>query len=212
MNEVIKAIIERRSVRKYTDEPVSREELDQIIEAGLYAASARNRQDVIIVAVTNREVRDRLSRANCEIGGWTESTDPFFGAPAVLIVLADKQFPNHVYDGSLVIGNMMLAATPWGWAAAGSTGQGRSSRQRSINSSSGSLASRETGRASATASWATWPATRRKHPAASPTGCITWNKKKEEPRLLSGCQHFADSLSSKHGSFGKSSHVCADQT
>lgn len=110
MNEVLKAIRERRSVRRYTDEPVSREALDQIIEAGLYAASARNRQDVIIIAVTNRELRDRLSRANCEIGGWTESPDPFFGAPAVLVVLADKQFPNHVYDGSLALGNMMLAA------------------------------------------------------------------------------------------------------
>ncbi len=110
MNEVMKAILERRSVRKYTEEPVSREDLDQIVEAGLWAASGRNRQDVIILAVTDKELRDRLSRANCEIGGWTESADPFFGAPAVLVVLADKQCPNHVYDGSLVIGNMMLAA------------------------------------------------------------------------------------------------------
>ncbi len=82
--------------------------LDQIIKAGTYAATGKNHQSPIIIAVTNKEVRDRLSKINAEIMG--TKTDPFYGAPVVLIVLAEKQFPTYVYDGSLVIGNMMLAA------------------------------------------------------------------------------------------------------
>ena len=110
MNEVIKALKERRSIRKFKPDMPKKEDLEQIIEAGLYAASAMGKQSTIIVAVTNKELRDRLSVSNCKIGGWKEGFDPFYGAPAILIVLADKNWPNRVYDGSLVMGNMMLAA------------------------------------------------------------------------------------------------------
>ncbi len=110
MNEIIKAMIERRSIRKFKPDMPSREDLDQIVEAGLWAASSRDRQSSIIVVITNRELRDRLSAINCKIGGWDESVDPFYGGPAVLLVLSDKSNANLVYDGSLVIGNMMLAA------------------------------------------------------------------------------------------------------
>lgn len=110
MNEIIKAMKERRSIRKFRPEMPAKKELEQIIEAGLYAANAMGKQAVITVAVTDKEVRDRLSAANCKIGGWKEGFDPFYGAPAVLIVLADKEWANRVYDGSLVMGNMMLAA------------------------------------------------------------------------------------------------------
>ena len=110
MNEVIKAIKERRSIRKFKHDMPPKEDLEQIIEAGLYAASGMNKQAVITIAVTNKELRDRLSELNCKIGGWQEGFDPFYGAPVILIVLADKNWVNHVYDGSLVIGNMMLAA------------------------------------------------------------------------------------------------------
>ena len=110
MNEVMKAMIERRSIRSFKPDQVPAEALDQIIEAGLYAASGRNKQAAIIVAVTNKELRDRLSAANREIGGFPEGMDPFYGAPAVLIVLGDKNWPTSIYDGSLVMGNMMLAA------------------------------------------------------------------------------------------------------
>ena len=110
MNEIIKAMEERRSIRKFKPEMPRKEDLDQIIEAGLYAASARGQQSAIIVAVTNRELRDKISADNCKIGGWDEGFDPFYGAPAILIVLADKNWANRVYDGSLVMGNMMLAA------------------------------------------------------------------------------------------------------
>ena len=87
MNQVIQAMKERRSIRAYTDEMPSREQIDQVIEAGLWAASGMNTQGPIIVAVTNRELRDRLSRMNAEVMGATDR-DPFYGAPVVLVVLA----------------------------------------------------------------------------------------------------------------------------
>jgi nitroreductase len=108
MNEVLKNIETRRSVRSYKPDMIPQDILDQIIKAGTYAATGKNHQSPIIIAVTNKEVRDKLSKINAEIMG--TKTDPFYGAPVVLIVLAEKQFPTYVYDGSLVIGNMMLAA------------------------------------------------------------------------------------------------------
>ena len=110
MNDIIKAMEERRSIRKFKAEMPKKEDLEQIIEAGLYAANGMGKQAVITVAVTNKELRDKISKANCEIGGWKEGFDPFYGAPAILIVLAQKDWVNRVYDGSLVMGNMMLAA------------------------------------------------------------------------------------------------------
>lgn len=110
MNEIIKAMEERRSIRKFKPDAVDRALISQVTEAGLYAASAMGRQGVITVAVTDKALRDRISDANRRIGGWGESFDPFYGAPVILIVLADKNSPNRVYDGSLVMGNLMLAA------------------------------------------------------------------------------------------------------
>ena len=110
MNEIIRAMEERRSIRKFKPDMPSKEDLEQIIEAGLYAANGKGRQSTIIVAVTNKELRDKISALNCKIGGWQEGFDPFYGAPAMLIVLAEKDWPNRVYDGSLVMGNLMLAA------------------------------------------------------------------------------------------------------
>ena len=109
MNEVIQAMKERRSVRAYTDEVPSRALIDEVVEAGLWAASGMNRQGPIIVAVTDRALRDRLSAMNAEVIG-DLSRDPFYGAPVVLVVLAPRDQANRVYDGSLVMGNLMLAA------------------------------------------------------------------------------------------------------
>ena len=109
MNEVIRAMEERRSIRAYPDEVPSKEQVEAVIEAGLWAASGMDRQGSIIVAVTNRELRDRLSAMNAEVMG-RPGTDPFYGAPVVLVVLAPREQPNRVYDGSLVMGNLMLAA------------------------------------------------------------------------------------------------------
>lgn len=110
MNDVIKAMQERRSIRRFKPDMPEKKALEQIIEAGLYAANGMGKQATITIAVTNKELRDKLSAVNCKIGGWKDGFDPFYGAPAILIVLADKNWANHVYDGSLVMGNMMLAA------------------------------------------------------------------------------------------------------
>ncbi|MBQ9461629.1 MAG: nitroreductase [Clostridia bacterium] len=110
MNEVIKAITGRRSIRAFVPKEVPKELVDEIINAGTFAASGRGSQSAIIIAVTDKETRDRLSEANRKIGGWNEGFDPFYGAPVVLIVLADRSRPTYIYDGSLVMGDLMLAA------------------------------------------------------------------------------------------------------
>lgn len=110
MNEIVQSMLERRSIRRYKPDPVPKEALEQIIAAGTYAASGMGRQSPIIIAVTNRAERDKLSGLNRKIGGWDSGFDPFYGAPAVLIVLARKDCPTYIYDGSLALGNMMLAA------------------------------------------------------------------------------------------------------
>lgn len=108
-----KAILEcmetRRSVRAYLPNAVSEEKLERILRAGLYAASGMGRQSAMILCVTDKALRDRLMRMNAAIMG-TPEKDPFYGAPCVLVVLADRSIPTAVYDGSLVLGNMMLAA------------------------------------------------------------------------------------------------------
>ena len=110
MNEVIKAMKERRSIRRFKPEMPAKEDLAEILEAGLYAASGMGRQPVVTIAITNKEQRDKLSEINRKIGGWREGFDPFYGAPVILAVLADKAYPTYKYDGSLVMGNLMLAA------------------------------------------------------------------------------------------------------
>ncbi len=102
-------MIARRSIRKFKPDMVPQDIIDQIIEAGTYAATGMNKQAPIIIAVTNKALRDELSKVNAQIMG--RDVDPFYGAPVVLIVLADKNAaPTYVYDGSLVMGNLMLAA------------------------------------------------------------------------------------------------------
>lgn len=108
MSEVINNMKTRRSIRKYKPDMIPEDVLNRIIEAGTYAATGMGKQSPIIIAVTNKEIRDKFSKMNAEIRG--VDSDPFYGAPVVLIVLADKARPTYVYDGSLVMGNLMLAA------------------------------------------------------------------------------------------------------
>lgn len=115
MNEVLNAILTRRSVRSYKPDPVPEDVLERILTAGQYAATGMNRQSPIILAVTNKAMRDKLSAMNAEIMG--SSGDPFYGAPVVLVVLANKAAPTYIYDGSLVMGNLMLAAHAEGLAS-----------------------------------------------------------------------------------------------
>lgn len=108
MNETIKNIIDRRSVKRFKPDMIPAEIIDEIVKAGTYAATGRGLQSPIIIEITDKALRDRLSKMNAEIMG--ADIDPFYGAPVVLVVLADKNVPTRVYDGSLVMGNLMLAA------------------------------------------------------------------------------------------------------
>lgn len=108
MNDVLKCLQERRSCRSYQPDPIPQDVLDQILTAGTYAATGMGRQSPIMIAVTDRATRDRLSRLNAAIMG--TDGDPFYGAPVVVIVLADRSVPTYLYDGSLVMGNLMNAA------------------------------------------------------------------------------------------------------
>ena len=109
MNPVLEAIETRRSVRAYKSDMVPKELIDQVIHAGLCAASGMNFQDSIIVAVTDPELRAQLVEMNRAVIGPNAGPDPFYGAPVVLIVLVAAERAS-IYDGSMVIGNMMLAA------------------------------------------------------------------------------------------------------
>lgn len=107
-NEVLNAIKTRRSIRKYKAEQITDEQLDAILEAGTYAATGMGKQSPVIVVVQKPELIAKLSKMNAAVMGTT--SDPFYGAPTVLIVLADPERGTYVEDGSLVMGNLMLAA------------------------------------------------------------------------------------------------------
>ena len=101
MNETLEVLKRRRSCRKFKPDMVEEDKLAKIIEAGTYAPTGMNKQSPIIIAITNKEMRDK---------------DPFYGAPVVLVVLAKKDVMTYVYDGSLVMGNMLIAAESLGVA------------------------------------------------------------------------------------------------
>lgn len=109
MNTVLSCLETRRSIRDYkADKIPSQTLIDQIIKAGTYAPTGRGLQSPIIIAITNKGIRDKLSKLNAKVLGTT--SDPFYGAPIVLLVLADKDRPTYLYDGSLVMGNLLNAA------------------------------------------------------------------------------------------------------
>lgn len=115
MNEVIRSMIERRSCRKFQDRQVDEAALQEILEAGTYAASGMGRQSPILVAVQDPEQVALLSKLNAAVMG--SDKDPFYGAPMVVVVLADSSVRTCIEDGSLVIGNLMLAASTLGVAS-----------------------------------------------------------------------------------------------
>lgn len=117
MNETLKVLETRRSCRNFKPDMISEEELQAIIKAGTYAPTGMGKQSPLIIAVTNKELRDQIAEENRKIGGWKEGFDPFYGAPVILIVLANKACPTYVYDGSLVLGNLMNAAESLGVAS-----------------------------------------------------------------------------------------------
>ena len=114
MNETLRIIKERRSCKRFKPDMIPEEDLKKIIEAGTWAPSGKGLQSAIILAVTNKEVINKLKEENRKAMGVGEEYDPFYGAPVVLVVLAKKDVFTHVYDGSLVIGNMLIAAESLG--------------------------------------------------------------------------------------------------
>lgn len=115
-NEVLQAIQTRASVKGFQSTPVPEADLQAIVEAGLRAPSGLNKQSPIILVVTDPATVKELSTLNAGKDPFFRA-DPFYGAPAVLVVLADKSVPTYLYDGSLVMGNMLLAAHAIGLGA-----------------------------------------------------------------------------------------------
>lgn len=109
MNETLKTLETRRSIRGFDANKMPTDELiAQVVKAGEYAPTGRGLQSPRIVVITNKAVRDRLSELNAQVLG-TQS-DPFYDAPVILLVLANREYPTYLYDGSLVMGNLMNAA------------------------------------------------------------------------------------------------------
>ena len=113
MNETLTTLKTRRSIRRYRPEQVRPETLDTILEAGTYAPSGMGKQSAVMVVVQKPDTIALLSRLNAEIQG-NPGTDPFYGAPTVVVVLGDGEKLNWLQDGSLVMGNLMTAAAALG--------------------------------------------------------------------------------------------------
>ena len=113
MNETLKVLKERRSIRRYKAEQIKNEELNAILESGTWAPTGMGKQSPVMVVVQDRETIAYMSKLNAEIMGKPD-TDPFYGAPTVVVVLADSTNANWVRDGSLVMGNLMNAAASLG--------------------------------------------------------------------------------------------------
>ena len=114
-NSVLKAIHERRSCRKYKPEQITDEELHTVLEAGTYAPTGMGRQDPYIVAIQQKEMKEQIIRMNAEVMG--SPTNPFYEAPTLILVFGPTNWKNHIQDGSLVLGTMMLAAHSIGLAS-----------------------------------------------------------------------------------------------
>ncbi len=117
MNEVLKALKERRSCRSYLSGMVPQEKLESIVEAGLCAPSGHGRESTKILVVKNKALRDQLADINARAGNFPEGMDPFYGAPVVLVVLGESTWPTFMNDATLAIGNMLTAAHALGLGA-----------------------------------------------------------------------------------------------
>ena len=115
MKESLNNLLTRRAVRKYKSDMVPQDVLDRILKAGTYAPSGMGKQSAIIIAITDRNVRDKLAKINAKVAG--KDKDPFYGAPVVIVVLADSSIPTYVEDGALVLGNLLNAAHAEGFGS-----------------------------------------------------------------------------------------------
>lgn len=117
MNDTLKVLETRRSCRSFLPDMIKDEELQAILRAGTYAPTGMGKQSPIILAITDKATRDAISEQNKQIANWPGAGDPFYGAPVILAVLAKKDVVTHIYDGSLVIGNLLNAAESLGVAS-----------------------------------------------------------------------------------------------
>ncbi|MDO5112064.1 MAG: nitroreductase [Clostridia bacterium] len=108
MKETIKDLLERRSIRSYKDEQIKKEELDAILQCGVYAPTAMGKQSPLMIVVQDEAKVKALSKMNAAV--WGRDIDPFYGAPTAIVVMAERDNPNSVQDASLVMGNLMNAA------------------------------------------------------------------------------------------------------
>ncbi len=114
-NPVIENMHTRHSVRQFDSaRPIAPEDLKTIADAGIWAPSGKNRQMCSVIVITDKGLLKELSELNCKIGGWNSGFDPFYGAPAVMIAISRKDVPTAVYDGSVMLENIMLAANSLG--------------------------------------------------------------------------------------------------
>ncbi len=112
MNETIKNLLARRSIRKFKPEQIKEEELNAILEAGMYAPSGANQQSALFVVVQDKETLRKLSAMNAAVLG--KNIDPYYNAPTVILVFADKTKIAPIEDASLALGNMFNAAASLG--------------------------------------------------------------------------------------------------
>lgn len=112
MKDAMEVLLTRRSIRNFNDKSIPEDVLNKILEAGTYAPTAMGMQKPIIIAITDKKMRDEESRENAKIMG-RKGADPFYGAPVILLV-AVENYPNAVYDGSCVMDNLLNAAWAMG--------------------------------------------------------------------------------------------------
>lgn len=112
MNETIKTLLARRSIRKFKPEQIGEEELNLILQAGMYAPSGANQQSALFIVVQDKETIKQLSAMNAAI--LKKNLDPYFGAPTIILVLADRDKVTPMEDASLALGNMFNAAASLG--------------------------------------------------------------------------------------------------
>ena len=112
---MLKAIEQRRACRKYSDRPVEKEKIEEIVKAGLLAPTGMNRQTPVIIAISDKETRNALAKLNKKVmtGGFPFPGDTFYGAPVILLVIANKDGIS-IHDGAATIENMLLEATNQG--------------------------------------------------------------------------------------------------
>jgi nitroreductase len=105
--DALEAIRKRRSVRDYTGDPVPREDLEKIVDAGRWAPSGYNRQPWDFIVITERGTIDQLK----VVAQWMEK------AGAVIAVALDPSSEFWLEDGAAAIENMLIASTALGYGS-----------------------------------------------------------------------------------------------